>query len=89
MLECPTNDSEESSMVNRVHLKVSKLIPPNPIGEYGELYSARSFDSGDRVSYGHGVGFRTIKVVVDGKSVSIKIPTSKPSRYRGARQFVS
>tara|TARA_R110002020_G_scaffold74474_1_gene190491 strand:- start:539 stop:769 length:231 start_codon:yes stop_codon:yes gene_type:complete len=76
-------------MPKRIYLKASKLIPPNPIGEYGELYSARSFDSGDRTSYGHGVGFRTIKVVVDGKSVSIKIPTSKPSRYRGARQFVS
>ena len=76
-------------MVKRVHLKVSKLIPPNPIGEYGELYSARSFDSGDRTSYGHGVGFKTIKVMVDGEPVSIKIPVSKPSRYRGARQFVS
>ena len=76
-------------MVKRVHLEASRLIPANPIGEYGELYSARSFDSGDRVSYGHGVGFKTIKVVVDGKSVSITIPVGKPSRYRGARQFVS
>ena len=76
-------------MPKRIHLKVSKLIPANPIGEYGELYSARSFDTGDRTSYGHGVVFRTIKVVVDGESVSIKIPVSKPSKYRGARQFVS
>ena len=76
-------------MVKRVHLEASRLIPANPIGEYGELYSARSFDSGDRVSYGHGVGFRTIKVVVDGKSVSITIPVGRPSKYRGARQFVS
>ena len=38
---------------NRVYIKASKEIPANPIGEYGELYSARSFDSGDRTSYGH------------------------------------
>jgi len=76
-------------MVNRVHLKVSKLIPANPIGEYGELYSARSFDSGDRVSYGHGVGFKTMTVMVDGESVNITIPVGRSSKYRGARQFVS
>ena len=72
-------------MVKRVHLEASRLIPANPIGEYGD----RSFDSGDRVSYGHGVGFKTMTVMVDGKSVSITIPVGKPSRYRGARQFVS
>jgi|TARA_R110000765_G_scaffold90242_1_gene171821 hypothetical protein len=76
-------------MVKRVHLEASRLIPANPIGEYGELYSARSFDSGDRVSYGHGVGFKTMTVMVDGEPVSITIPVGRPSKYRGARQFVS
>ena len=76
-------------MVKRVHLEASRLIPANPIGEYGELYSARSFDSGDRVSYGHGVGFKTMTVMVDGEPVSITIPVGRPSKYRGARQFIS
>ena len=69
-----------------IHLEASKLIPANPIGAYGELHKARRFDNGDRSSYGYGVGFRTIKVMVDGKLVSIKIPTGKPSKSRGAKQ---
>lgn len=73
----------------RIYLEASKLIPANPIGEYGELYKPRRFDNGDRPSYGHGVGFRTIKVMVDGQLVSLTIPTGKPSKRRGAKQTIS
>lgn len=73
----------------RIDLEASKLIPANPIGEYGELHKPRRFDNGDRSSYGYGVGFRTIQVMVDGKLVSLKIPTGKPSKHKGAKQTIS
>jgi len=74
---------------NRVYIKVSKEIPANPIGEYGELYSARSFDSGDRTNYGHSACYVEEVVKVDGKPCTIRYMVKKGSRRRGARQFVS
>ena len=64
-------------------------IKPNPIWEYGEIHNARSFDSGDRVSYGHG-SIRLMKtVIVDGKTIEVSCAIGKPSKYTGARQLVS
>ena len=74
---------------NRVYIEASKEIPANPIGESGELYSARLSDSGDEISYGHGACYVEEVVEVDGEPCTIRYMVKKGSRRRGARQFVS
>ena len=64
-------------------------MPPSPIWEYFELHEIRSFDSGDRVSYGHGPTRLVRTVIVDGEPIEVSCLIGKPSKYTGARQFVS
>ena len=75
--------------MRRVHLKPSKYVPANPIGEYGDLYKARNHDNGDRPSYGHGVGWRMVTRIINDKKVVMKIAATRPSKHRGARQLIS
>ena len=64
-------------------------IKPSPIWKYGELHNPRSFDNGDRASYGHGLT-RLIKVVlIDNDPVKVTCIIGKPSKYKGTRQFIS
>lgn len=63
-------------------------IKPSPIWEYGEIYKPRFFDNGDRTSYGHSAAWLTKTVFIDGEPVEVSCLISKPSKYKGARQFV-
>ena len=64
-------------------------MPTSPIWEYGKLYKPLFFDSGDRVSYGHGPTRLVKTVIVDGEPIEVSCLISKPSKHTGARQFVS
>ena len=63
-------------------------MPPSPIWEYFKIHGIRFFDSGDRVSYGHGPTRLVRTVIVDGEPIKVSCLISKPSKHTGARQFV-
>ena len=63
-------------------------MPRSPIWEYFKIHGIRFFDSGDRVSYGHGPTRLVRTVIVDGEPIKVSCLISKPSKHTGARQFV-
>ena len=69
--------------------KLHVAMPTSPIWKYGELYKPRFFDSGDRVSYGHGPTRLVKTVLIDGEPIQVSCLISKPSKHTGARQLVS